>query len=52
MKKYLKSLKKALIVSLAMFFICGFAYPMVLTGIAQVIFPDQANGSLVEVDNK
>ena len=52
MRKYLKSFKTAFFVSIAMYLLCGFAYPMVLTGISQVIFPNQANGSLVEMDGK
>ena len=52
MRKYLKPFKTAFFVSIAMFLLCGFAYPMVLTGISQVIFPNQANGSLVEMDGK
>ena len=30
----------------------GFLYPGLVTGVCQVIFPRQANGSLVEVDGK
>ena len=52
MRKYLKPFKTAFFVSIAMFLLCGFAYPMVLTGISQIIFPNQANGSLVEMDGK
>lgn len=52
MRKYLKSFKTAFFVSIAMYLLCGFAYPMVLTGISQIIFPNQANGSLVEMDGK
>lgn len=52
MRKYLKSFKTAFYVSIAMYLLCGFAYPMVLTGISQIIFPNQANGSLVEMDGK
>ncbi len=31
-----------------MIVICGVAYPLLMTGVAQVIFPDQANGSMVK----
>lgn len=32
--------------------ICGVIYPAMMTGVAQVVFPDQANGSIIEVDGK
>jgi K+-transporting ATPase ATPase C chain len=37
---------------LALTVITGFAYPAVVTAIAQVAFPHQANGSLLVVDGK
>jgi K+-transporting ATPase ATPase C chain len=35
-------------VSLVMIVLCGIIYPTVSTGVAQVIFPQQANGSMVK----
>lgn len=35
-------------VSLVMIVLCGLIYPLVSTGIAQLIFPQQANGSMVK----
>jgi K+-transporting ATPase ATPase C chain len=40
----------AALVVMTLFF--GFAYPAVMTGFAQVAFPDKADGSIVEVDGK
>jgi K+-transporting ATPase ATPase C chain len=40
----------ALLIALTL--ITGFAYPAVVTAIAQVAFPHQANGSLIVVDGK
>lgn len=42
----------AFAVLLALTVVTGFAYPAVVTAIAQVAFPHQANGSMVVVDGK
>ncbi|KGL40788.1 potassium-transporting ATPase subunit KdpC [Listeria booriae] len=39
---------KALRLSLVFIVICGLIYPLAATGVAQVIFPNKANGSLIE----
>ena len=52
MSKVLKGIKKPLLLTLALLLICGLAYPLLLTGISQIIFPNQANGSLVTIDGQ
>ena len=48
----LSELRPALILFVVLTVITGAAYPLVVTGIAQVAFPRQANGSLIERDGK
>jgi K+-transporting ATPase ATPase C chain len=44
---------RAAIVSVLVFTVlCGLAYPLVVTGVAQVAFPGKADGSLVERDGR
>lgn len=52
MKNIFKQIKTPLKLSLAMFIICGLIYPMMMTGLSQIIFPKQANGSLIKMDGK
>jgi K+-transporting ATPase ATPase C chain len=48
----LKEFKPALLMLIVMTVITGALYPLVVTGIAHVVFPRQANGSLIERDGK
>ena len=37
---------------LVMTLLCGFLYTVVCTGVNQLLFPHQANGSIIEIDGK
>jgi potassium-transporting ATPase KdpC subunit len=43
-------IRPALVLLLILTVITGLAYPLVLTGVAQLLFPDQASGSLIVRD--
>ena len=45
-------LRPAIVSLLVLTVVTGIAYPLVVTGIAQLVFPRQANGSLIVVDGK
>ncbi|MEG0460192.1 MAG: potassium-transporting ATPase subunit KdpC [Gordonibacter sp.] len=50
--KQAKTWGSALLFFLVMTLLCGVLYTAVCTGIAQLFFPHQANGSIIEVDGK
>ena len=52
MSKTMKVLKPALLLFIVMTVLCGVIYPGVVTGIAQIVFPNQANGSIITVTLK
>lgn len=47
-----KLLRQSIVMLLLMTVITGIAYPLLATGLVQVVFPAQANGSLIEKDGK
>jgi K+-transporting ATPase ATPase C chain len=45
-------LRPAILLTLLLCVVTGFLYPGIVTGLAQVLFPHQANGSLVAVNGR
>lgn len=46
----MKNLLTAILMTIVTTVLLGLIYPLVVTGLAQVIFPDQANGQLIKKD--
>ena len=47
-----KQLRPALTLTLVLCVVTGMIYPAIVTGLAQLLFPSQANGSLVRVNGR
>lgn len=52
MRKMLNGLKKITIFSVVLLLLCGIIYPLLVTGISQLLFPNKANGSIINVNGK
>lgn len=52
MKKIAMEIKTPFLVTIIFIVICGLFYPLLITGMEQIIFPYQANGSMIVVNGK
>lgn len=48
----MKTLKQSILVSIVFIVLCGFIYPVFITGVSQVLFNKKANGSIVSFNGK
>src|SRR5664279_1673328 len=48
----LRFIRKTVVMLVLLSLITGLVYPLVVTGIAQLVFPHQANGSVIVKDGK
>ena len=48
----LRGARQAVVVTVVLMLICGLLFPLLLSGLSALIFPNQAGGSLVKVGDK
>lgn len=51
-KSFLHNARQAVLVTVVLMLICGFLFPLLLSGLSSLFFPSQSNGSLIEADGK
>lgn len=51
-KGFLRNARQAVVVTTVLMLLCGLLFPALLTGLSSLLFPHQANGSLIEADGK
>ena len=49
---FFHGLRQSLVVTFLLLLLCGFVFPVLLSGISAVVFPRQANGSVVYADGQ
>lgn len=52
MNTFLNTVKRPLLITIVLLLICGLGYPLLLTGLSHLIFPYQANGSMIVIDGQ
>lgn len=50
MHAFVRQVRPALLALVALTVVTGAAYPLIVLGVGQALFPDHANGSLIEID--
>jgi K+-transporting ATPase ATPase C chain len=51
-KKEKRNCKPEIALALISFLLCGLFFPLLVTALAQVIFPDQANGEIIKLNGQ
>lgn len=51
-KSFIKGMNQSIKITVILMVLCGFIYPVIMTGVSHIIFPHQASGSLIEVNDQ